>query len=73
MTTNTTNLINFVAENITEYNPQAHLELFEQKYNEESWAICRDSKGNPEPDPELRDTEYRPPARGYSAATAHGL
>lgn len=27
-------------EYITEQNPQAHLKLFGQEYNEESYAIC---------------------------------
>ena len=27
-------------EHIKKQNPQAHLELFGQEYNEESWAIC---------------------------------
>ncbi len=32
-----------------------------------SAAICRDKDGNPEPDPELRDTESVPPAESVQA------
>ena len=34
---------------------------------DETAAICRDSKGNPEPDPELRDTESVPLAERVEA------
>lgn len=34
---------------------------------DETAAICRDNKGNPEPDPELRDTESVPLAESVEA------
>ena len=36
-------------------------------------AICRDEDGNPEPDPELRDTESVPLAEGKDPADAEGV
>lgn len=36
-------------------------------------VICRDSDGNPEPDPELRDTESVPLPTGKDAADAEGI
>jgi len=36
-------------------------------------AICRDKDGNPEPDPELRDTETVPLAAGDDPADAEGV
>ena len=36
-------------------------------------VICRDSNGNPEPDPELRDTESVPLPTGKDAADAEGI
>jgi type I restriction enzyme M protein len=40
-TAGTGGMLSVSEEYITEHNPQAHLELFGQEYNEESWAICR--------------------------------
>jgi len=40
-TAGTGGMLSVSEEYITEQNPQAHLELFGQEYNEESWAICR--------------------------------
>jgi type I restriction enzyme M protein len=40
---------------------------------DESAAICRDKDGNPEPDPELRDTESVPLAAGDDPADAEGV
>ena len=40
-TAGTGGMLSVSEEYITEQNPQAHLQLFGQEYNEESWAICR--------------------------------
>jgi type I restriction enzyme M protein len=40
---------------------------------DESAAICRDKDGNPEPDPELRDTESVPLPAGDDLADAEGV
>jgi len=40
-TAGTGGMLSVSEEYIKEQNPQAHLELFGQEYNEESWAICR--------------------------------
>ncbi|KZY35699.1 DNA methyltransferase, partial [Alcanivorax sp. HI0044] len=40
-TAGTGGMLSVSEEYITEQNPQAHLELFGQEYNGESWAICR--------------------------------
>jgi len=40
---------------------------------DESAAVCRDKDGNPEPDPELRDTESVPLAAGDDPADAEGV
>ena len=39
-TCGTGGMLSVSEEHIKEQNPQAHLELFGQEYNEESWAIC---------------------------------
>ena len=41
--------------------------------HDETAAICRDSQGNPEPDPELRDTESIPLAVGGDPVDAGGV
>ena len=40
---------------------------------DETADICRDKDGNPEPDPELRDTESIPLVDGPDPADAHGV
>ncbi|HVP90188.1 MAG TPA: class I SAM-dependent DNA methyltransferase [Terriglobales bacterium] len=40
---------------------------------DETAGICRDKDGNPEPDPELRDTESVPLVDGHDPADAHGI
>jgi type I restriction enzyme M protein len=40
---------------------------------DETAAICRDKEGNPEPDPELRDTESVPLPEGDDPADADGV
>jgi type I restriction enzyme M protein len=40
---------------------------------DETAEICRDKEGNPEPDPELRDTENVPLAPGDDPADAEGI
>jgi type I restriction enzyme M protein len=40
---------------------------------DETAAICRDNDGNPEPDPELRDTESIPLVNGADPADAQGI
>jgi type I restriction enzyme M protein len=40
---------------------------------DETAAICRDKDGNPEPDPELRDTETIPLVDGPDPVNAHGI
>jgi len=40
-TAGTGGMLSVSEEYITEQNPQAHLALYGQEYNEESWAICR--------------------------------
>lgn len=40
-TAGTGGMLSVSEEYITEQNPQAHLQLFGQEYNEESWAVCR--------------------------------
>ncbi|MBX6332965.1 MAG: SAM-dependent DNA methyltransferase [Gemmatimonadaceae bacterium] len=40
---------------------------------DETAAICRDKEGNPEPDPELRDTESVPLPEGDDPADAEGV
>ncbi|HXG28575.1 MAG TPA: N-6 DNA methylase [Nevskiales bacterium] len=40
---------------------------------DETAAICRDAEGNPEPDPELRDTESVPLPPGDDPADAEGV
>ena len=40
---------------------------------DETAAICRDKEGNPEPDPELRDTESVPLPEGGDPADADGV
>jgi type I restriction enzyme M protein len=40
---------------------------------DETATICRDKDGNPEPDPELRDTESVPLPAGEDAADAEGV
>ncbi|MGH7503938.1 MAG: type I restriction-modification system subunit M [Longimicrobiales bacterium] len=40
---------------------------------DETAAICRDTHGNPEPDPELRDTESVPLPAGVDPADADGV
>lgn len=40
---------------------------------DETAAICRDKDGNPEPDPELRDTESVPLAAGPDPADTQGI
>ena len=40
-TAGTGGMLSVSEEYITAHNPQAHLQLFGQEYNEESWAICR--------------------------------
>jgi type I restriction enzyme M protein len=40
---------------------------------DETAAICRDAAGNPEPDPELRDTESVPLSPGDDPADAEGV
>jgi type I restriction enzyme M protein len=40
---------------------------------DESAAICRDKDGNPEPDPELRDTESVPLAAGDNSVDTEGV
>lgn len=40
---------------------------------DETAAICRDKEGNPEPDPELRDTESVPLSEGDDPADADRL
>jgi type I restriction enzyme M protein len=41
--------------------------------HDETAAICRDKEGNPEPDPELRDTESVPLPEGDDPADGGGL
>ena len=40
---------------------------------DETAAVCRDKDGNPEPDPELRDTESVPLVDGPDRADEHGV
>ncbi len=40
---------------------------------DETAAICRDKGGNPEPDPELRDTETVPLSAGHDAVDSEGV
>ena len=47
--------------------------LYALSERDETAAICRDKDGNPEPDPELRDTESVPLAAGDDPVDAEGV